>query len=367
MFVCFGCARDAKPRNVASDHTRLLVDADSIVLLTRSSEVKVCEADCSAEIPRFADFLGSETIVGYADRVVIFDSSAARGRTIGRSGAGPGEFTGAFDGEMTPSGLTVFDIFLMRITRFDGRGKPTLTTAISKPPQFIRDAFVHEDGVVFVTLSKDSGAYLLKMRDGEAFDTISRIPTNPIPMNHAGFTIPPFFSPLPLIYVSDSLQTVHATHGDFKITKLDSLGGAVFTIEYVDQQHRQVTSGMLTREYDREYKRHLGHRIVPGLMQNLEDAYHNARTELPAFDRLVVLKDESIWARRYVYAEDTVARWDIFTSSGDAYGSVRLAPSVRVMAGTTSRTLINEPDTMDVPHLKWVKFTRTPVALRKED
>jgi len=337
-------------------------------------------ADGSAEgrAHEFTRVLGAATLPG--DTTVVVDAGAGElryfapdgrhVRTAGRPGDGPGEFgflLSAF--LLAPDTIAAWDVRSQRITLVDGTGHVAGEISIGSAARargltFLtrlpggdwagrtRNLWYLSAEALPQSTIRDSVAYVRVAAGGDRAEIVASMPNSVLdvrPRTIGGRTqrlaFPRLFSPNAHVEggagrvvtgISDRFElTVHATNGRRTLLRADPEPRPVTPahVEAEIQAMRERLRGRPADEIDRELT---ALRETP------------AMDRFPAFDRVRVGRDGSVWVRRYGAPGDEVAEWVIFGPDGQLRARLPLPAETDVLEASLADVLLLQRDELDV-------------------
>lgn len=306
-------------------------------------------------------------------------------RTFGGRGSGPGEARAVREVWSAPSGdLCVWDVQLLRITRFDSVGT-VVSTGVVAPGDFarIRPGFVGFLDTCAVVLAdrvlarrarreqeayvQDTLQYILYRHDGQRVRPLSSQAEVPQWWRRAedgngmAFDLvfgPRLFAVVRLdelwIGVSDSLRW----------QRFDTAAPAKMEAFRLPARIRAATS----RDVERERERLSDSLPLPNYLQGPAferlNAHYQAMTReqlparnvLPAYDRLLAGVDGSLWIRETPLASESSARWLLVNGSGTIQGYLRMPREASLEAGTEKLAVFVTRDEFDAQLVRiWIR------------
>jgi hypothetical protein len=361
---------------------------DSVAMVVDSARVLEIggSGDARTEFGRVAGTvrLGDGVIVvadGGNSELRFFDSAGAWQRTVGRKGAGPGEFEmigGLY--RLESDSLAVFDINQRRVSVFgaDGALKRGMTLSGS-----LQDGFPSVIGVMGGDLLVRIETFSQSQQSGNRRDTmpILRYPrwaTPSLPLgafpgwelhsevstNSAGQiasitnTILPFGW---MLWVGISKDRLHVGTADrYEIASHDSTGRITRLVRWVHAPVPVTDADIAT------VKQQMLAGFRPGaeaqrdrLSETLERmTFHSTK---PAYDGFVAGDDGALWVRRYDQpAEDLPARYDVFDRDGQWLGHVTFPPRFTLHHAGPGYALGVWQDPDEVDHVRLYRLRPTP-------
>ena len=295
-------------------------------------------------------------------RVLVFDSTGALLRTIGRQGAGPGEFENPAALFITSDGsVHVVDAGHQAISRFDSAG--AFTGRLPLPHQFA-GGVVRPDETAIVYPARvrapDSGASHLGVRRAEGADTVQvfqvRLPDYvQVTYEECGVSIP-----LPPLFAEQP--------------QWDARGSRVVLGDVPTYSVRVFDQGIEAR--------HVRRPIAPEpasperARQQLgggETWFFNGRectvppdraiekrglaTHIPVIARVAVAPGDELWVMRRIVGE-TVGPINVFNAAGLYTGTLPAGTPWPADFGTTRRIVTLETDELDVQRVVVYRQTR---------
>jgi hypothetical protein len=271
---------------------------------------------------------GRLLVANAGEELLVYSSEGQYLSTIGRQGAGPGEFTRLWNVFSGPDGeVTTFDAATRRLATFriaSGAlvGERTLDVPLIGLPNGIgllddgiAVGFAATHNVVDALSSDTSRAPLVRFGlHGAVLDTVDLFPGSVFRRTPAG-TQPVVFSPGHLSATSaDHVYagwtgryqiSVYDNHGTLVRIVRTSLSGGLVTDAMKDAAGRVYREG--------------------GLAQQKVFA-----DSLPAFSKLLVTRDNRLWVRRYDAPGSHERTWHVFDPSGNLEGILATPPQLRV-------------------------------------
>ena len=299
-----------------------------------------------------------------AHQIRVFDSEGRHLQTLGREGEGPGEFetlSGAWvvryrDGTNGDSRQVIAaDSELDRITRFSGEGTPmgtaTLagredmsirtiglagpTRVLSRASPYSLPDFENRGGSIADLMDALLGGegnrrvlFVLHRLDGVLVDTLAEgkdAAVGSVAMGDGALSFAIPFSPES--EAAGSPHGVVVTGGtEYAISVFED--GSLRLIARLDEAPPARTDEHLERyargsEGDDADEAEVREDIERYRQVPLPDS-------LPAYTDVLFAEEGEVWARRYRFADESVARWDVFATDGIHLGRVVVPASFRI-------------------------------------
>ncbi len=292
-------------------------------------------------------------------QIRIFDAEGRHLQSLGRDGDGPGEFRsllGAWpvryrdESSVDSRQIIAADSELDRITRFSGEGTPMVTATLAgREDMSIRtiglagpDAVLSRAspynlpdfgnlGGSMVDFSRamwggEANRRVLFVRhrlDGALADTLAEgkdAAFGSVAMGEGAFTFA-----VPFSHQSEAAGSPHGvvvtmgTH--YAISVFED--GSPSLIARLDEAPPARTDEHLERYAGGSDEAEVSERIERYRQVPLPDS-------LPAYTDVLFTEEGEVWARRYRFADEPVARWDVFAADGIHLGRVAVPASFRI-------------------------------------
>lgn len=288
---------------------------------------------------------------GEAQLIRVYDLSGRLLRTLGRRGAGAGEFQ-AIDW-ITPAAdsIIAFDLVARRLTMFGAPGRARTASLEGTEGSITAPLGRFGDGSLLVaagdptfpfpgaegTVRHDSVTLLRAAPDGEATDTIARIAWGESFGVAIGEGDRRFLAPMPRpfgprasalvagdeVVVGEGARSELAVYGsDGALRRLIRRERAPLPVTpdavaaFKEARRRESTARGLQAEVD------------AALVAALDSAPWPAR--LPAYDRVLADADGRLWVLEYSVRKDQPEAWNVFTAEGRWLGTVTTPARFRV-------------------------------------
>jgi hypothetical protein len=301
----------------------------------------------------------------------IYDASGAYVRTIGREGAGPGEFRAVWDVWFAGSDtLVVFDPGVSRVSYFGTDGSLLGSVNLLQPEgrtaglgavpwaRFSDGTFLMRPNR-FLPDSADgpgrSSVHAVRVRDdGSVVDTVGFFPEADFVISPSGGPRQPRFGKLAVIYVHGT-SIYRGMGDDFTIDEWDVTGRKVRSIRR-RHEPRPVTQPLVDalRAHDVE--------AAPPARQDAIRRDYDERPRvdvLPAFGNTWLLDaDGNLWVQDFLTAVDTASRWTVFAADGRWLGEVPIPIAFRPHEIGTDYVLGVWRDELDVETVRRYPLTK---------
>ncbi len=281
-----------------------------------------------------------------AGRVVEYDADGRRVRTLGGPGRGPGEFRFPISIRFSPTGeIRVHDVQKRSTVVFaaDGTVLPEET-----PDPRMRDPITLANGdLVSLRFTPDSST-LRTLANGELRDITGFAPPGqrsiPDACGLVGQTASPVFSPT-LEFAARGERAVYTT-GEFLLTVYEP-GQPNRTLTRAAPR-RVATDEMARRQLGPGSPVQILGRPLCHVPADIILAAVGTAPELPAYSRLIIAPDESIWAIRFVLPDEPQLA-DIYHPQRGYQGTVRLGRINPATFLSDGAVVSLEKDEDDVP------------------
>jgi len=285
--------------------------------------------------------------------VQMFDSTGRWTRSLGRLGAGPGEYrrvmTAGFD---SVGGVVLFDQSGFRIVSFDSLGRPLWTRNVPFSAEF-NDVSAKGGRVVkwlvpgSETLGSMVASQFVLVDSAGGNEALASVVTKALRAPGSDLMpLPPLFWARPVWDVGPGLSVVFSPGDRMRIERYRGDGAADLLVEG-DVPLRAVTSAEVARKLARSGT---SGSPAPGVLAaQLREAARNAAPFHPAITDLAVLGDGSIWAKGSPASESDSTRYDVFSRDGRLTGYVMLPAAARVVDGDATVVLVTAVDGAGAP------------------
>ena len=314
---------------------------------------------------RDIEFLANGVAVTQAEpaEIRIFDLAGEFVRTIGREGAGPGEFRSVWWIDVVRDTLWTFDILLRRLSTFSVTGEFLQSWLVNSTP--VRDGY----WVRWATGAKSDGRVLVVAEEPKlqtepgAVRSLTKIvswaPGSPVSTEIGPFpgderdqvamSLPPFRRVLLHRALGNRVVVVDTEHSDILVyhgTRLERL------IQLRGNLDRSLDEERLA-EFIADY---VGPVSDAGTRQRVAEYVRRARIHdsTPAFAALLVGADSSIWIERYTLTSGrSPAFWIVLDAHGNLETTVEVPRyhSLRAMDDRFVVAMRMDPDS-DVPTVR---------------
>ena len=281
-------------------------------------------------------------------------------RRVGGEGHGPGEFrTSMAAGVNHNDDLTVFDIRSFRVSYFDSSGTFISGRDLEFSTTFSGIDILNGEPVILEIPGSDSIGSMVTARfvrysgtddrPGELARVSARSRTRP------GSDL----APMPTPFEAKPAWDVGAT-GLIAFTT-----GDAYRIEIHDGTARpgillvsDISPDALSTAAQDSARRAL---LLPGGRRSSSTAYsQEAERRLnalpkhyPAISTIRILRDSTLWVRRYPAVDQVDVRWDAFDSGGRRLGFVELPVESNIADGSMQRMLLVEHDSLGIASATW--------------
>jgi hypothetical protein len=352
-----GCsASDHDAADAATDRISLLADPDPFPLLQLTAEHAFCDEDDRCDLRYIAVVVRTAfgyVIAGNGSDLLHIDSAGRFVATIGRGGAGPGEYRNVIAGAATNGGVAVVDFGNMRLSFHDSVGTFSSSRPIPMPPRVLLGVRVR-DSTLYALIGTagdtpvDAPARLVRLdHDGDEYVTVATVQGIAVRTNGEFTAIAPLFLAQPQWDVLDGAEFAYTRGDRYDVEIRNPLGDTILTFT-IDLPPASVASSDVNDELERRLS---GASHPPGYEESVRSAAERAAASFPALDRLEAVRDQLIWVRRYAKPGSDSARWDAFSTAGKPIGHVRLAAKAIIHDGGADWLLVTSPDSLDVPRV----------------
>lgn len=281
--------------------------------------------------------------------------------SVGRHGAGPGEFRFILSIEAADDSLWVFDGQLQRLSIFDGSGRFARSLAV-EADQLWRLGGRFADGDLLVIASTavvgldrpgvvhDSSLYVPAGADGAVLDSIARLPDGERYVRADGdqrLVIEYAFARSPTAIVCGN-HFIYGSADSYELRVYSADGRLVGLIR------RPNISHPVTPE---DIHRYIESRVA-ATQERFRAATRRALEEMPfpetmpAYARILADEAGNLWVEEYRPPGGTVPRWSVFGPAGRWLGDVTLPERFRLLQAGTDFVLGVWRDDLDVEYIR---------------
>ena len=282
-----------------------------------------------------------------------FDSTGRWTRSLGRLGAGPGEYrkvmTAGYD---SAGGIILFDLSGFRIVTFGSLGRPLWTRNVSPSAEFTGVSAKGGRVVQWLVPGSETRGGIVTsqfalMDSAGGSEALASVVTKALRAPGSDLMpLPPLFWASPVWDVGPGLSVVFSPGDRMRIERYRGDGAADLLVEG-DVPVRAVTSAEVARKLARSGT---SGSPAPGVLAaQLREAARNAAPFHPAITDLAVLGDGSIWAKGSPASESDSTRYDVFSRDGRLTGYVMLPAAARVVDGDATVVLVTAVDGAGAP------------------
>ncbi|HZD04074.1 MAG TPA: hypothetical protein VE173_04125 [Longimicrobiales bacterium] len=320
---------------------------------------------------------GIAVLEGAAGEVRLFDRNGVHVRTLGRSGAGPGEFRSPLRVWPRGDSLVVFDWSGDRITLLPINGSTArVLTPVGLPRAYNGEVWLAGDRVIVPVKSPappmDRTApvevfisYVAVPLDGTPPDTVARISGGP--QQRVQFTVggaamitadvsPALFQAVPLAAAGDGYLWAGSGRRP-AIRRYDLRGGPGMEIRW--SAPGRAGNPALVERYIEERA---------GASDDPDRTRETLRQipvadSLPRFDRLMLDEVHRIWVRSFQVAPGNgLERWTVYDRDGRRVAEAELPGALGVFRVGEDWVLGLRRDELDVPHVVLLPLESTPIG-----
>ncbi len=299
---------------------------------------------------------------GGASQILVFDSGGRLRRTIGRSGAGPGEFTNLVFSQVMSDSIWAYDLLQRRVSVFTPNGAVVRT--VPADIGFVRHVF--PDGVQIATypelpqlvpgILRGTAAVLRVLPGARTPDTVGRFPDSELFFDpEANFVGEPRPFGKKLLFAFDD-STIYVSTGDHPEIRCYSTQGVLVRILTVEVPGRRVSSGDFEA-----YMAPLLSSSAAGsrrsALERMADKQPYPET-MPPFGGLLAGAEGELWVEDYRARPDSVHRWRAIAHSGRTIGVLELPSRFTALSFGTSWVAGVRLDDADGEHVELYRFLR---------
>jgi hypothetical protein len=282
---------------------------------------------------------------GSTDQLRYFDPRGGFERTVGRHGAGPGEFDFVdWIGALPGDSLLVLDANNYRFALFDSAG--TLVSSTPVPGQRVEFRAVLDDGTLLSSrLATTDGPVVLGLRTfttvwtrvGRDLRILDTLGTGPAgdgyvfecgqPNGEQGIcNWDPFFARIESFAAWNDRLFV-GDGGRYEITVIDTAGRRFRSIRRAVEP-RRVTAEALASQREQ--------RLAFYLDEDRRRAAERTYTEIPvpetmpAYSRLIADREGNLWVEEYRVTTSDPLQWTVFDTAGRMLGTLNVPTSLSI-------------------------------------
>jgi hypothetical protein len=285
-------------------------------------------------------------------------------KTLGRSGAGPGEYRTIFAAGIGEQGdVAVFDPAQRKVLRFGSDGGTAEIGAIAFPAGFLAAGFFGIDlwavaGDIEGDHATGDSVHILLYQLGER-NGFRRVGALPLKQPGRGMEdmrpVPAIFAAQELWHFSRDGRILHSSGEALVVDVYDSTGHHTLRIGAAVPP-RGVTEAEFQREFEARTSR-----APPGPMGKAMREQAARRVPYHAgITALRQLENGQIWVREAPAEAGDSVGWVVFTSEGTPVGRLRLPADVRILAATDSGLVVIPATGNRPPVPTWATLKSAP-------
>jgi hypothetical protein len=311
---------------------------------------------------------------GGSYQVRFYDESGAHLLDAGREGEGPGEFrTISWVRPYRTDSMAVYDSRLGRISIFDADGRFARTFPIEamEGSSSGRADDVFEDGSVLVRafsgMPPDADREVARPieprysigPDGEFEDSLCAYAGAEVVMHS--------FESMGLVYFGPPLfgrSTYYAVRGsrifvasnDSYEVLIHTRDGSLQSIVRTQHENLEVTDA----DVETFKEQQLASDMPSGMRDRMAEVLENTpiRETLPAYRSILLDRIGNLWVEEYNRPGDTVPRWTVFTSEGEALGTMSLPDGFDIQDVGDDYVLGTWEDELEVEHVQMYELVK---------
>jgi hypothetical protein len=302
-------------------------------------------------------------------RLSVFNSQGRLEKIIGRSGAGPGEFSNlAWARAYRGDSIATYDRAQRRVTVFSRSGTHARTLSIASPGNGLEPEAIAllDDGRIVVQATRSIGAasaapgiHVANMElwlYSAAGAPLNRIASNLVSLQWVKLATPNLLMPRPLAVVS--LVAI----GDTSLFISDSADAPIREVSVAGAEVRRIGARSATRTPSKD---HIAAYRESQLATARRSSNANALTmqtrildatpfpdHVPALRRMFVDRDRRLWVEEYPEARSTRQRFRVYAQDGKLLASIVGPDRGRVLDVRGTQALVAWTDPDGVPYVR---------------